>query len=82
VLSIVIVGMGASLGREGAPQLTGAAVATALGVEPTEVSTPTWVDHVYSCQYVYPSGVMPVSVKELSSRAETSASLVQSVRRR
>jgi H+/Cl- antiporter ClcA len=30
VLSIVIVGMGASLGREGAPQLTGAAVATAL----------------------------------------------------
>jgi len=48
-------------------------LATALGVEPTEVSTPTWVDHVYSCQYVYPSGVMPVSVKELSSRAETSA---------
>jgi len=30
VLSIVIVGMGASLGREAAPQLTGAAVATAL----------------------------------------------------
>jgi chloride channel protein, CIC family len=30
VLSIVIVGMGASLGREGAPQLTGAAVAAAL----------------------------------------------------
>ena len=30
VLSIVIVGMGASLGREGAPQLTGAAVATVL----------------------------------------------------
>ena len=29
-LSIVIVGMGASLGREGAPQLTGAAVATVL----------------------------------------------------
>ena len=30
VLSIAIVGIGASLGREGAPQLTGAAVATAL----------------------------------------------------
>jgi CIC family chloride channel protein len=30
VLSIVIVGMGASLGREAAPQLTGAAVASAL----------------------------------------------------
>jgi CIC family chloride channel protein len=30
VLSIVIVGMGASLGREGAPQLTGAAVANVL----------------------------------------------------
>jgi CIC family chloride channel protein len=30
VLSIIIVGMGASLGREAAPQLTGAAVASAL----------------------------------------------------
>ena len=48
-------------------------LARALGVEPTTVTTPTWVDHVYSCQYVYPGGVMPVSVKELSSRAETTA---------
>jgi len=48
-------------------------LATALGVEPTTVTTPSWVDHVYSCRYVYPAGVMPVSVKELSSRAETTA---------
>ena len=48
-------------------------LATALGVSATSVTTPTWVDHLYSCQYVYPSGVMPVSVKELSSGAETTA---------
>ena len=39
VLSIVIVGMGASLGREGAPQLTGAAVATVLS---EWAKLPTW----------------------------------------
>ena len=38
-LSIVIVGMGASLGREGAPQLTGAAVATVLS---EWAKLPTW----------------------------------------
>jgi CIC family chloride channel protein len=39
LLSIVIVGMGASLGREAAPQLTGAAVATALS---DWAKLPTW----------------------------------------
>jgi CIC family chloride channel protein len=39
VLSIVIVGMGASLGREAAPQLTGAAVATSLS---EWAKLPTW----------------------------------------
>ena len=48
-------------------------LATALGVAASTVTTPTWVDHLYSCRYVYASGVMPVSVKELSSRAETAA---------
>lgn len=46
-------------------------IADALGVTPTRVTTPTWVDHVYSCQYVYPNGVLTLSVKELSSAAET-----------
>ncbi len=46
---------------------------TALGVTATAVTTPTWVDHVYSCNYAYPTGVIAVSVKELSSRAETAA---------
>jgi hypothetical protein len=37
------------------------------------VTAPTWVDHVYSCTYAYFNGSMSLSVKELSSRAETSA---------
>jgi hypothetical protein len=46
---------------------------TALGVAVTSVTTPTWADHVYSCRYLYPSGAIAVSVKELSSPAETTA---------
>jgi hypothetical protein len=40
-------------------------IAATLGVEPTRVSTPTWTEHVYSCQYVYADGVLSLSVKEL-----------------
>jgi hypothetical protein len=47
-------------------------VGRALGEKGT-VSTPTWVDHLYSCRYVYPSAAMALSVKELSSTAETTA---------
>lgn len=51
-------------------------MANALG-ETATVSTPTWVDHRYSCAYSYPgstpSGSFAVSVKELSGRAETTA---------
>jgi hypothetical protein len=45
---------------------------SALGVQAT-VSRPTWVDHLYQCHYGYPSGSMVLSVKELSSWAETRA---------
>src|SRR5713226_556802 len=48
-------------------------VATALGSTGTVPVAPTWADHLYSCQYVYPTGVISVSVKELSSHAETGA---------
>lgn len=51
-------------------------MASALGEE-AQVSTPTWVDHLYSCTYDYatstPAGSFAVSVKELSSTAETTA---------
>jgi len=51
-------------------------MADALG-ETATVSTPTWIDHRYSCMYAYPTytpaGSFVVSVKELSSRAETTA---------
>jgi hypothetical protein len=35
------------------------------------VQTPTWVDHLYACRYTYPTGSMVLSVKELSSWAQT-----------
>jgi hypothetical protein len=48
-------------------------LASALGVASTAVTQPTWVDHVYACRYVYTDGTMALSVKELSSNAETTA---------
>ena len=47
------------------------AIAATLGVKPTRVSTPTWNDQVYSCQYVYPDGALSLSVKELPDEAAT-----------
>ena len=51
-------------------------MASALG-ERAKVSTPTWVDHRYSCTYDYPDATAPgsfeVSVTELSSWPETYA---------
>lgn len=41
--------------------------------ENAKVSTPTWVDHVYSCDYVYPEGKLTLHVKEVSSPEETEA---------
>ena len=42
-----------------------AALSTALNVTAKRVTTPTWVDHLYSCTYQYDSGSFSVSVKEL-----------------
>ena len=44
-----------------------------LGVR-ASVSTPTWIDHLYSCRYRYPDGEFVLSVKELSSWGQTKAS--------
>jgi len=47
---------------------------SATGVKTVAPFKPTWVDHVYSCDYVYAGGVkMTLSVKEVSSDAETTA---------
>jgi hypothetical protein len=43
---------------------------SALGAKGT-VSAPTWIDHVYSCRYGYPTGSMVLSVRELSGWAQT-----------
>ena len=48
-------------------------IATLLGVTPVRVEPPTWSDHVYSCRYTYTDGAFVLSVKELSSEAETTA---------
>ena len=47
---------------------------SATGVKTVSVSKPTWVDHVYSCDYIYPGGArIRLAVKEMSSTAETTA---------
>ena len=44
--------------------------ATVLGVKAV-VTAPTWIGHLYSCRYTYPSGYFTLSVKELSSWGQT-----------
>lgn len=50
-------------------------IGAVLGVTPTGVETPTWSDHLYSCRYNYSNGSFVLSVKELSSEAETASYL-------
>ena len=44
--------------------------AAAVGVTAV-VQAPTWITHIYSCQYTYPNGALTISVKELSSWGQT-----------
>jgi hypothetical protein len=46
-------------------------LAGVLAEKPTTVTPPTWVDHLYSCNYVYPEGTVTLSVKELDDAAHT-----------
>ena len=47
---------------------------SATGVKTIAPFKPKWVDHVYSCDYVYPGGAkMTLSVKETSNEAATTA---------
>jgi len=46
-------------------------LAGVLGVRTTQPVVPAWTDHLYSCRYTYHSGFMVLSVKELSSQAQT-----------
>ena len=47
-----------------------AEMARVLGVR-AHVRTPTWSDDLYTCRYAYPNGSFLLSVKELSSWAQT-----------
>jgi hypothetical protein len=44
-----------------------------LARTPIRVTTPTWVDHRYSCDYVYPQGTVTLSVTELDGADATTA---------
>ena len=48
-------------------------IARTLGVTPTRVEPPTWIDHRYACRYVYPTGSFTLSVKELDDIDRTDA---------
>ena len=50
-----------------------AAISAFTNVTPAKVTTPTWAQHLYSCDYTYPTGSMGIAVKELSTAAETTA---------
>ena len=47
-------------------------ISTLVGIRPTRVETPTWTGHVYTCRYVYPDGVIVLSVHELPDALHTS----------
>jgi hypothetical protein len=47
-------------------------IAQVLGAK-ASVAAPIWADHLYSCGYQYKEGTMVLSVKELSSWAQTYA---------
>jgi hypothetical protein len=46
-------------------------IAASLNIQATGVTAPTWMDHRYSCTYVYPKGRVTLSVKELVSPQTT-----------
>ena len=48
-------------------------IGAALGLKAMRISTPTWVDDLYSCRYEYADGAFTLSVKELSSWPQTLA---------
>lgn len=48
-------------------------IQSALGVRPPRAPVSTWADHLYTCRYVYPDGVLVLSVKELPDAAATTA---------
>ena len=46
-------------------------IAATLGVKPVQVSTPTWSQRLYSCNYEYADGVISLKLKELPDEAAT-----------
>ena len=57
-----------------APEAQKAIYQSATGVHTIAPVKPTWVDHVYACDYVYPGGAkITLSVKELANKEETTA---------
>src|SRR5258708_19940563 len=54
-------------------QETADEVAAVIGIKTTKAVVPTWTHGLYSCRYVYPNGVIALSVKELPDQSATDA---------
>ena len=48
-------------------------VASVLGTTTPAPVSPTWIDDVYACRYIYSDGAIALSVKELSNSSQTTA---------
>jgi len=59
-----------SIAKEVCSQKAQTEIGDVLGVR-AKVSTPTWHQHLYACDYRYKTGAMVLSVKELSSWNQT-----------
>jgi hypothetical protein len=60
-------------------------IANALGAHTIRAVSPSWVDHLYACQYAYQDGAATLSVKELGDEKATLAyfdSLAQRIGKR
>lgn len=61
-----------SIAKEVCSEKAATEIADVLGMT-AHISRPTWVSHLYSCDYHYGKATMALSVKELSSWPETYA---------
>jgi hypothetical protein len=52
-------------------------IAGSLGVKTSTPPVPKWANHTYSCDYVYPNGVIKLSVHEVPSIAAARAAFRQ-----
>lgn len=57
-------------------------IAATLGIKTTRPVVPTWANHEYACAYIYPTGTIRLSVKQLRDKASTDRYFAETVARR